>query len=214
VTDLITVVSPAVSYKAGMRGLRRTAASAVLGVVTATAAGGCGGGSAPPSVASIGAASTVAAAPSVSPSGPAQAHHALVLYARCMRASGVSAFPDPTPGGGIHLGPGLDPRAPAFMAAQAKCRALMPRGPLGPGTTTHPAAQTLERFVRIAACMRRHGVPSFPDPRTSVPASLAGAGVISDIEGVILVFPAATIDTQSPTFTRAAAACDFPLHNR
>ena len=64
--------------------------------------------------------------------------------------------------------------------------------------------------------MRSHGVPDFPDPRTSVPSNLhppAGAGsfVISDIEGVILVM--GSIDTQSPAFTRAAAACAFPLHN-
>jgi hypothetical protein len=63
--------------------------------------------------------------------------------------------------------------------------------------------------------MRQHGVDDFPDPRTSVPSNpfgSGGAGVISDIEGVILVFPS-TIDQQSPVFTRAAAACAFPLHN-
>jgi hypothetical protein len=36
--------------------------------------------------------------------------------------------------------------------------------------------------------------------------------MISDIDGVMLMFPA-TFDTQSPAFTRAAAACQFPLHN-
>jgi hypothetical protein len=36
--------------------------------------------------------------------------------------------------------------------------------------------------------------------------------VISNIDGVVLVFPG-TIDEQSPAFTRAAAACRFPLHN-
>ena len=62
--------------------------------------------------------------------------------------------------------------------------------------------------------MRRHGVHDFPDPRTSVPSNPfgSGTGVISDIEGVILIFPS-TIDQQSPAFTRAAAACAFPLHN-
>jgi hypothetical protein len=38
----------------------------------------------------------------------------------------------------------------------------------------------------------------------------SGGGVSSDIDGVILVFPA-TLDTQSPLFTRAAAACRLPL---
>jgi hypothetical protein len=36
--------------------------------------------------------------------------------------------------------------------------------------------------------------------------------MVSDIDGVIFVFPA-SLDTQSQAFTRAAAACQFPLHN-
>jgi hypothetical protein len=70
-------------------------------------------------------------------------------------------------------------------------------------------------MVKVAQCMRRHGITDFPDPRTSVPSNpfpAGGTGVISDIDGVIFVFPA-TLDTQSPMFTRAAAACRFPLHN-
>ena len=50
-------------------------------------------------------------------------------------------------------------------------------------------------MVKVAECMRRHGITDFPDPRTSVPPhALAGVdGVISDIDGVVLVFPS-TID--------------------
>ena len=55
-----------------------------------------------------------------------------------------------------------------------------------------------------------------PRPETSVPSnpfpSGSPGGVISDIQGAIFVFPA-TLDMQSPLFTRAAAACQFPLHN-
>jgi hypothetical protein len=64
--------------------------------------------------------------------------------------------------------------------------------------------------------MRSRGVNHFPDPRTSVPANPfpagSGGGVISDIQGVILIFPS-SINTQSPLFVRAAASCNFPLHN-
>jgi len=71
-------------------------------------------------------------------------------------------------------------------------------------------------MLKVAQCMRRHGVHDFPDPTTTVPsnprAAVGGNGVISDIDGVILVFPG-TIDEQSPLFTRAAATCHFPLHN-
>lgn len=189
----------------------RTGGPVLLAAAGAVVLAGCGG-SQGASVAGIGPASTgtTTAGP---PQGPAQIDRDFLLYADCMRAHGVPAFPDPKPGGGIQLGPGVDPSAPAFQAARATCRKLLPAGMLGAGTTTHPSSGTLERFVRIAECMRRHGVPDFPDPRTSVPSTFGGAGVISDIEGVIFVFPAATIDLQSPAFTRAAAACGFPTHN-
>ena len=71
-------------------------------------------------------------------------------------------------------------------------------------------------MVKVAQCMRRRGISNFPDQSTSVPANPfpdgSSGGVISDIEGVIVVFPD-TIDTQSPQFVRGAAACRFPLHN-
>ncbi|HUN78894.1 MAG TPA: hypothetical protein VMU32_08245 [Solirubrobacteraceae bacterium] len=138
---------------------------------------------------------------------------AMLAFAQCMRSNGEPEFPDPSAGGGFVLRRGTNPSSPPFRAAQRKCRKLMPGG--GPPSTTHPSPQTLARFLRIAQCMRGHGVYDFPDPRTSVPPNpfgSAGAGIISDIEGVILIFPQ-SIDQRSPTFTRASAACAFPLHN-
>lgn len=51
---------------------------------------------------------------------------------RCMRENGFPAFPDPSPQGGIQIGPdsGLNPDDPAFQAAQEKCE------PEGGGMTT------------------------------------------------------------------------------
>ncbi|HUJ92981.1 MAG TPA: hypothetical protein VLW05_09785 [Gaiellaceae bacterium] len=183
-------------------------------------ASGCGG-SKSPSVASVAttASSNAAggAAGSGSPTGQTQVQQDALKYARCMRSNGVPDFPDPSPSGGFFFqsGGGVDPFSPAFEAAQAKCRKLMPAGP-APGSTTHPSAQWLAHMIKVAECMRRHGVPDFPDPRTSVPENPFPAGspggVISDIDGVIFVFPA-SLDMQSPEFTQAAAACRFPLHN-
>jgi hypothetical protein len=134
-----------------------------------------------------------------------------------MRANGVPTFPDPSAGGGFAFQPGagVDPSSPAFKAARAKCQKLMPGGGPAPGSTTHPTAQWLAHMVKGAQCMRRHGIPDFPDPRTSVPSNpfpAGGSGAISDIEGVIFVFPS-TLGIQSPLFAKAAATCDFPLHN-
>ena len=138
-------------------------------------------------------------------------------YAECMRSSGVPTFPDPSPGGGFvfQTGSGVDRSSPAFKSAQAKCQKLMPGIGPAPGATTHPSARWLAHMVQVAECMRRHGVPDFPEPRTSIPSNpfpAGSPGVISDIQGVILVIPG-SIDMQSPLFTRAAAVCAFPLHN-
>jgi hypothetical protein len=134
-----------------------------------------------------------------------------------MRSHGVPNFPDPSSSGGFvfQAGAGFDPSSPAVEAARAKCMKFMPGGgPPGPGTVTHPSSQWLAQMIRAAQCMRRHGFPEFPDPRTSVPAKPFGNsenGVISDIDGVIFLFPGA-IDINSPQFIRAAIECDFPHH--
>ena len=199
---------------------------AVLGAVVAAAAlAGCGG-SKSPSVASVATTTSSPTAGTSAPSTPpsssrppsqTQVQQDSLRYARCMRANGVPNFPDPQAGGGFlfQAGTGVDPSSPGFKAARAKCQKLMPQVGPTPGSTTHPSAQWVAHMVKVAQCMPRHGISGFPDPRTSVPANpfpAGGAGVISDIEGVILIFPS-TIDTQSPFFTRAAAACQFPLHN-
>lgn len=196
--------------------VRLLTAVALLGMVLAA---GCGGGSPSPTVAQLGSASSAAAGGGEAGSGQLSRSAVgadVLAFAKCMRASGVPNFPDPKPGGGFlfHASAGSI-SSPVFKAAQAKCHKLLPGGgPPGPGTTTSASPQTLARFLKIARCMRRQGVYDFPDPRTSVPSRPFGSGngVISDIEGVILIFPS-TIDQQSPTFTRAAGACAFPLHN-
>ena len=197
-----------------------------LGVVVlasvALALAGCGGSSSP-RVAHLstgkGASSASSARGASSADSTASPQQAAIAFAKCMRSSGVPSFPDPNADGGFlfHASAGMDRSSSLFKAAQAKCQKLMPGGgPPGPGSSTNPSRQTLARFLNIARCMRQHGVYDFPDPRTSVPANpfgSGGAGVISDIEEVILIFPG-TINEQAPIFTRAAATCAFPLHNR
>jgi len=126
-----------------------------------------------------------------------------------MRTNGVPDFPDPQPGPGMVFNTAaVNPAAPAFRAAQAKCHHFLGSGPAAPGSTTHPTAQTLAKLLDIAECMRRHGVPLFPDPRTSVPPDPMSAGYdfITDYDGAILLFPSA-LNRQSPAYTEAGAAC-------
>jgi hypothetical protein len=137
-----------------------------------------------------------------------------------MRSTGVPNFPDPAASGGFLAQPGrgIDPASPAFQAAQAKCQKLLGPGAVGGplpalGGVTHPSAQTLAKLLSIAECMRQHGVPDFPDPRTSVPPHPfgSGTGVITDYDGAILLFPS-TLNQHAPAYTQAAAACGPLAH--
>jgi hypothetical protein len=175
---------------------------------TAAKVGGAGAGAAATTGSSAaargGAATSSSATPSARGSGP-------LAFAECMRANGVPDFPDPNPGrGGVFQMPaGANPAAPAFRAAQAKCRKFMGGGPPGPGSTTHPSARTMAMLRKIAVCMRAHGVPQFPDPRTTVPADPAGIAEITDFDDAIVLFPT-TIDMQAPAYRQALTACGAP----
>ncbi len=173
----------------------------VLAAGAVVALAGCGG-STSPSVANVGVGATTS---------QEQLQQQLLQFAQCMRAHGVPDFPDPSPSGGFQFG--ANPASPAFQAAHAKCQMLLPeRAGIARGATTHPSAKWLAQMVAAAECMRSHGVPDFPDPRTSIPTDLTAVREVSNIDGVIFVFPT-SLDTQSAAFARAAASCKFPLRN-
>ncbi|MGH9105804.1 MAG: hypothetical protein ACRDZX_08210 [Acidimicrobiales bacterium] len=152
--------------------------------------------------------SAVAGAVTTVPS-PASFEEEMLRFAECMRSHGITNFPDPSGGGfRIPVG-GRFNQSPQFLAAQKACQEYLPPGP---GSGPPPSAQALAQMLKIAQCMRRHGISDFPDPRTKAPPLGPGIREISNIDGVILVFPT-TLDTQSPVFTQAAVACKFPLHN-
>jgi len=178
---------------------------------------GCGKSSPNPTRAVSGAstgastAATGAGATSLGSTAPGTGGSALA-FARCMRAGGVTNFPDPKPGSGtlLQIPAGASPTAPAFKAAQAKCQRLLPGDGL-PDSGAPPSAQTLAKLLKIAQCMRRHGVPPLPHPRNTPPSNPASSGpvVITDFDGAIMVFPS-TINLQSPGYRQALAACGAP----
>jgi hypothetical protein len=137
--------------------------------------------------------------------GQSPPRDAFLAFSACMRSHGVPAFPDPSPGGGINLGSGLNPFSPAFKAAQASCHKLLPGG--GPGAG-HPTAEAKALMLKISECMRQHGVSGFPDPTLSPPSNPAGYSILEDRGGVVLAVPS-TINPGSPGFKQAAAACGF-----
>jgi hypothetical protein len=170
----------------------RLAATAVACVTIAA----CGSTGAP--------SGTVTNAASPSGKSPNQA----LQFARCMRAHGVSNFPDPA-GHGIQIGPGsgINPQSPAFQTAQNACKQYLPNG--GQPPTTAPGAR--KAAFAFAKCMRTHGEPDFPDPLVNPPNS-PGLGVaILDLHGMAFELGSG-IDPRSPAFRRAASDCgiNFP----
>jgi hypothetical protein len=145
-----------------------------------------------------------------SPGKPsASFHQAALAFSRCMRAHGLTNFPDPPPGKGIQLritpSSGINPFSPTFKAAQASCHKLLPGG--GPGSG-HPSARDKAQMLQISECMRRHGISDFPDPTTSPPSGASNYGAVIGRNGVFLAIPK-TIDVRSPAFKQAAAVCRF-----
>ena len=142
-----------------------------------------------------------------------------VAYAKCMRAHGVTNFPDPVEGGGSNIaGTGIDPNSQTFQSAQAACAKLAP----GPGAeTTQATAQGIKQAVETSDCMRKHGVPGFPDPiATATPPARASSfdpdkppkpGKYSETgynNGILIEIPV-SIDVNSPAFEAAAKTCNF-----
>jgi hypothetical protein len=118
----------------------------------------------------------------------ASIHEKAVKFAECMRANGVSAFPDPDASGsltidGVVNGSSLDPNSAAFKQAIGACKNLEPPGFTGGKVT--PSQRTAR--LKFAQCMRANGVPDFPDPTPNGPLidtnripSLAGKDPRSD----------------------------------
>jgi hypothetical protein len=132
---------------------------------------------------------------SPAPAGSASGSQDLVKledYAKCMRSHGIADFPDPQPnpggqGGSFSYsgGPGsdLDHNDPRFQAADRACQSLMPQ-------QAPASAQRIAGLVKLAACLRSHGFPNFPDPD-----STGG-------------FDSSKFDRNSPQFQSAMQTCE------
>jgi hypothetical protein len=130
-----------------------------------------------------------------------------IKFADCMRSHGVPNFPDPGPGGGIQIssGSGINPQSPAFQSAQNACSKLLPGG----GPLRGPVSESRKlAMLRLAECMRKHGLSTFPDPTSTAPAPGAGFGIAFGGPGSFIAVPQSLL--QSPAFNQAAAVCNFP----
>jgi hypothetical protein len=99
--------------------------------------------------------------PSPSPTGTSSAMSKGIAYSRCMRAHGVPNFPDPVAGVNGSISFPLVPSSQGSAAATQACRSLAPGG-TGHGTGLSASQQ--QAYLSWARCIRKHGIPDFPDP--------------------------------------------------
>ena len=156
--------------------MRRTlwplAAAFGMVVMVAVTAAGCGG-----TQSSSGTSTAAAAGTSSSRSNSTAGHTSTashrsavtprekaVKFSECMRANGVSDFPDPNASGefpsyGVSVSPAV------WKKAGAACKALQPPGTLSAKLT--PAQESAA--LKFAQCIRENGVKDFPDPVNGQP---------------------------------------------
>jgi hypothetical protein len=140
---------------------------------TALLAVGCGGGSGAPVSAQL------------------TNYQKALAYSQCMRAHGEPGFPDPQPNGNLLIDGQKDHLNGALMnSANKTCQHLMPKSP---PMTAAQQRQVTARVLRFVACMRAHGLPTFPDPHV-------------DSSGVEMQLPKG-LQPNSPVFRAAQQAC-------
>jgi hypothetical protein len=127
--------------------------------------------------------------------GSGSPKQSLLAFSQCMRAHGITGFPDPNSQGQIGLSPapgsGINPSSPQFKAAKNACQSLMP-----PPVTNNPgqAAKMKAANLKYAQCMRAHGITNFPDPGSNGQIALNPQ-------------PGTNLDPNNPLFQAANKAC-------
>lgn len=118
-----------------------------------------------------------------------------LAFTECMRSHGEPNFPDPMSNATFVLGnygPGMD--TPQMQSAERACEDLLPND----GQVSQAQQQQdLMRMLKYSACIRSHGVPNFPEPK-SFAAAQSGSG---DAQ------PAGNLNLQSPQAQKAQQAC-------
>jgi len=179
----ILTQSPRTSLGRIKRRLPRLAFAALLFVMSGALLAACGGD---PSSTSSGTGGT---------GGQSSANQSGIKFASCMRANGVSNFPDSavTVKDGrteVNLPPGIA-NSSQFQSAMQSCRKDLPNG--GNGVASHSNTQKL---IKFANCMRAHGVPKFPEPNAQGREQITGSS---------------GVNPNSPQFQSALATCQHLL---
>ena len=130
----------------------------------------------------------------------------LVKYSACVRSHGVPRFPDPSTtqgpnsfgidGYNFNLPSNLNPQSPAYKTARAICGHLLSAGGGAPLRNPALVARARRAALAHAECMRRHGMPNFPDPTFN-----------GNSQGITVRSGGPGINPRSPAFQQAGKAC-------
>ena len=153
--------------------MNKTLALAAVLTVLGLVAAGCGD-SKTPSVASLGMTTSASNGDVASTTGAGAAtstRPSTAAFAACFRSHGFSASVGhaSAPSSpslnvfGVTIGGHVDPSSPQFQAAMQACRKFLPGGG-PPALTPTQQAAAAKGMLSFAACMRKDGVPGFPDP--------------------------------------------------
>ena len=139
--------------------------------------------------------------------------------AQCIRAHGVPKFPDsPSSGPNTIQGSGngtgngtvsvdgvaLGVSPQTLQKAMSDCKKYAPQGPALSGAQL---AKIRQGAIKMAECMRSHGVPNFPDPQVTTGPGGHGIGVrIGGPPG-----SAGSINIHAPAFEKAQKTCGHLL---
>jgi hypothetical protein len=165
--------------------LRHGGALTAMFIAVSLCAAACGGGS--------------GSDPSASQGG-SNAAAKTVAYAECMRAHGVTNYPEPGSSEGIV---DLNMGSPTFRSAQSKCSSLSPM----PAIKTQATEQQITQALETTNCMRDHGVPDFPDPIVTATIPAPTPDYSQDYsDGILFKIPSSIMN--SPAFGAATKACD------
>jgi hypothetical protein len=138
-----------------------------------------------------------------SSSKPKVGSNSQLAMAECFRSHGVPNFPDPISGSGGEGFPisqsigsqaitieGVAFSGPAFKAAVKTCKLF------GGGSSPAPVSESQKlQLFHFAECMRKHGVPNYPDPIFPPGGGIERPG-------------APGLNLQAPAVREAAKACN------
>lgn len=162
----------------------------------------------PAALAALAAVTLAAATAGCGGSGPSSSTHAgssqdptraAFKYAACMRAHGLTSFPDPQVTGqgaeqSVHITAIGSKSSPQFQAAAKACHTILPALKGGARESAQQQRTRVADALSFARCVRSHGVARFPDPTAHGDLSVA-------------MVQAQGIDVHSPAVLRVVQAC-------